>query len=680
MDNHWDREIMPTSSQLVRSFSDDLEKQAVGDALTRGLVAKVSLDRQRERNAALQEEWNHFLIEGRELAHSLVPDEEALLREQSRKLYKAWNDFCKRLPREQREKACDEIPSIKLLHASVSQAAESWKDKREGTKIGRTKRIFTRLCETFQSHKNLVSVLPTDNMYVTLITGSLTAIAQASINHQELAEGVSSTLEDLSDDMNYWNELIREYSDTQILHRYIRDLYIVVFEFLTEIFTEWSRSSWKRFITSFDEKAFKRVFSERRDRIKAIEQRLKKNAELEFERNTTSRLKTNASLQDQLRSQQTQMAMNIQEMRHDMTRQNELIYQLGTSVFRLLAEKSYPHSPGTPGQPRLEEGKLESLVDLGLLTTIQSSGWAAAGSVQSISSATPENTSTIPKTPTEDAPLRPHSQRFDRQEILDLLGPITAKYARDIRHVVGAVTQASRAQITETVRRRIEVWTVSAQSDKLWVQGPYEGTHPSNTTFTAVCLVALANNSNIPCLSYFCSLGVHGTAASLQLTCQDMLADMVKSLIVQLLLLLPDEMESTPNLSRPRFAKLLDPHIDIEESMLLFRDLRALAPPYIHCVIDATQELEDRSDLHHTQSLYRVLRTILDIPDRSGCQTPARENVVKGCITSDGYVDVLAVLVERAHIEKMEVDESEELLAEDGPELVSQWNEHDGDS
>ncbi|RWA13068.1 hypothetical protein EKO27_g2021 [Xylaria grammica] len=669
MDNHWDREIMPTSSQLVRSFSDDLEKQAVGDALTRGLVAKVSLDRQRERNAALQEEWNHFLIEGRELAHSdmpsLVPDEEALLREQSRKLYKAWNDFCKRLPREQREKACDEIPSIKLLHASVSQAAESWKDKREGTKIGRTKRIFTRLCETFLSHKNLVSVLPTDNMYVTLITGSLTAIAQASINHQELAEGVSSTLEDLSDDMNYWNELIREYSDTQILHRMVK---VVVEKPLM------------RFITSFDEKAFKRVFSERRDRIKAIEQRLKKNAELEFERNTTSRLKTNASLQDQLRSQQTQMAMNIQEMRHDMTRQNELIYQLGASVFRLLAEKSYPHSPGTPGQPRLEEGKLESLVDLGLLTTIQSSGWAADGSVQSIPSAIPANTSTIPKTPTEDMPLRPHSQRFNRQEILDLLGPITAKYARDIQHVVGAVTQASRAQITETVRRRIEVWTVSAQSDKLWVQGPYERTHPSNTTFTAVCLVALANNSNIPCLSYFCSLGVHGTAASLQLTCQDMLADMVKSLIVQLLLLLPDEMESTPSLSRYRFAKLLDPHIDIEESMLLFRDLRALAPPYIHCVIDAAQELEDRSDLRYTQSLYRVLRTILDIPDRSGRQTPARENVVKGCITSDGYVDVLAVLVERAHVEKMEVDESEELLAEDGPGLVSQWNEHDGDS
>ncbi|KAI0450703.1 hypothetical protein F5B21DRAFT_528707 [Xylaria acuta] len=629
-------EIVPTNTQLVRSFSDDLEKQAAGDALTRGLAAKVSLDRQRENNTTLKKEWNHFLAEGRELAKSVIPDEEILLQEQSRKLYQAWDNFCKRLPDEERGKACNEMPSIKLLYASVSQAAESWKEKREGSKTGRAKHIFTRLCDTFQPHTNLISVLPTDNTYVTLLTGSLTAIAQASINHQELADGVSSTLEDLSQGMAYWNELISEYSDTKILHRYIRDLYVVVFEFLTEIFTE-----------CFDEKAFKKVFSERRDRIKAIEQRMKKHADLEFERNTTWRLKMNTNCQDDIRLQQIQMAMDIQEMRCGMTRQNELIYQLGASVFRFLAERPGPHSQDAQEQPRLEQGKLETLVGGGLLATIQSS---------------------------ESDSLPPRGRRFNKREILDLLSPITIKYARDIQHIVDAVAQASRAQITEAVRRRVEVWTTNGQSDKLWIQGPYERTHPSHTTFTAVCLVALANNSNIPCLSYFCSLGVHGTTAALHLTCQDMLTDMVKSLIVQLLLLLPDEVEATPSFSRSRFEELLSPQFNLEKAMLLFRDLRALTPPYIHCVIDAMQELEDRSDLHHTQSLYRVLRTILDIPDRSEHETAARENVVKGCITSDGYVDVLAVLAERAHIEKMEVDKSEELLAEDGPELVTQWN------
>ncbi|KAI0536018.1 hypothetical protein GGR58DRAFT_476733 [Xylaria digitata] len=309
--------------------------------------------------------------------------------------------------------------------------------------------------------------------------------------------------------------------------------------------------------------------------------------------------------------------MDIQEIRVGMTRQNELIYQLGESVFPLLNRKPSPRSPYALEQSRL-------------------------------------------------------GQRFNKQEILDLLSPITTKYAHHIQHIVNAVTQASHTQITEPVRRRIEVWATNQRSDKLWIQGPYERTHPSHTTFTAMCLVALANNSNIPCLSYFCSLGVHDTAEGLYPTSQDTLTDMVKSFVVQILLLLPDDMEATPSLSRSRFEKLLNDPLDIEESMLLFRDLRALTPPYIHCVIDAAQELEDRGDPRHTHSLYHALCTVLDIPNRSGHHAPVQERVVKGCITSEGYVEVLAVLAERADIGKIEVDTSEELRAQDGP--VSQWD------
>ncbi|KAK7994453.1 hypothetical protein PG991_016041 [Apiospora marii] len=78
--------------------------------------------------------------------------------------------------------------------------------------------------------------------------------------------------------MAYWNGLISLFPEQDMMQRYIMELYTVVFEFLTEIFTQWSRSSWKRFIKSFDEQAFHELFVEKRKRIKAIENRMQRHA------------------------------------------------------------------------------------------------------------------------------------------------------------------------------------------------------------------------------------------------------------------------------------------------------------------------------------------------------------------------------------------------------------------
>jgi hypothetical protein len=53
--------------------------------------------------------------------------------------------------------------------------------KTEQIKTGRVKQIFSNLCENFNDHKTLLSVIPTNDKYVCLFTGSLAAIAQVSI-------------------------------------------------------------------------------------------------------------------------------------------------------------------------------------------------------------------------------------------------------------------------------------------------------------------------------------------------------------------------------------------------------------------------------------------------------------------------------------------------------------------
>lgn len=67
---------------------------------------------------------------------------------------------------------------MNYLYHSVDTASKTWEDRRAGTRPGRLKRIFGQLCKTCENHSQLISILPTDDKYVRLLTGSLSAITQ----------------------------------------------------------------------------------------------------------------------------------------------------------------------------------------------------------------------------------------------------------------------------------------------------------------------------------------------------------------------------------------------------------------------------------------------------------------------------------------------------------------------
>ncbi|KAL8707334.1 MAG: hypothetical protein Q9220_007624 [cf. Caloplaca sp. 1 TL-2023] len=264
---------MEATPKLIRTFSDKISEDDPGDILNRGLATPVATDRYSERRVAeLRDQWNLFLIEGQEIAVEFAPEEEAVLLQQSRKLYAAWQKFCHRLPESQRVDE-NSVPSITTLFRSVEEASQTWQDERKSRRLGKLKQIFTTLCSCFKDHSNLLSIVPTNDKYICLLTGSLSTIAsvrrafcngvnlpfisaskfgsfpnldQASTNHQAIADAVADSIDGLGQDIAYWNVLIKGSQDSKAVCRYVRELYVVVFEFLTEIFTNWSRSSWKR--------------------------------------------------------------------------------------------------------------------------------------------------------------------------------------------------------------------------------------------------------------------------------------------------------------------------------------------------------------------------------------------------------------------------------------------------
>lgn len=107
-----------------------------------------------------------------------MPDEEVLLLEQSRKLYTAWEKFRQGLPKDQQQDLAGQAPDIRYLFKSVDHASKTWKEDRGRGKSGRVKKIFTDLCGSCKNHSKLFSVIPSDDKYISLLTGSLSAVAQ----------------------------------------------------------------------------------------------------------------------------------------------------------------------------------------------------------------------------------------------------------------------------------------------------------------------------------------------------------------------------------------------------------------------------------------------------------------------------------------------------------------------
>ena len=109
---------------------------------------------------------------------SSIPNEETILLEQSRKLYESWDKFRKALPKDQCQDLDEQPPNIRYLFDSVKAASNTWQQDRSGKKSGRLKKIFTDLCNNCNDHSELFSIIPSDDKYICLFTGSLAAIAQ----------------------------------------------------------------------------------------------------------------------------------------------------------------------------------------------------------------------------------------------------------------------------------------------------------------------------------------------------------------------------------------------------------------------------------------------------------------------------------------------------------------------
>ncbi|KAF5592797.1 hypothetical protein FPCIR_5480 [Fusarium pseudocircinatum] len=614
-----------TSKGITRRFSDDVMNTTPEEPLGRALAAKVALDRNQERLRSSRDEWDQLLLEGRELANGCVPDEEAVLFEQSWRLYAAWDKFRRDLPKDQQmQLEGRDGPDIKYLVAAVSKASATWQADREESKLGKLKAKFHRLCETCHDHSSLLAVISKDDKYVTLLTGSLSAIAQATINHQKIAEGVANTLDDLCHDIGFWNRQMMEHGNIPSLRQYIQELYVIVFEFFTEIFNKWSKSGWKRFLTSFDDGAFSKLFTAKKERMLVIERRMERHVSLDFRHRTTE------SLEMLIQSQK--------ELLYRLPNQlNEQRLFLGESLQQLLEQQQFL------ALERPQPAFVASMIEA---TTKGSSNTVVSDDIK-------------PPSPELEALPSPQTHyRYNRAEILAELAHFTTQWKHQVERLTEAAKQASLLQIERQVHRRLQAWLRDLSPNNFWILGPHDVSRPSQDSMTAISLTALARTHNIPFVAYFCTLTNHdafGTPKRVELEA------FLASVVVQLVQLIPDRGYSQADLSPARFATLAQGTLGVSETLQLIRDVRELGPRLVHVFIDNLQALEDRSNQAYTRDFLSTIAALCRL--KSGNRLPESAAVpdasevefgTKICFTTEGYVDGLAQAVELQLLDKVE--------------------------
>ena len=400
------------------------------------------------------------------------------------------------------------------------------------------------------------------------------------------------------------------------MQRYSIDLYVVVFDFLVDIFTNWSGgSSWDRFRHSFNRRYFEKLVESRKTKMEELSRKLSREAELANQRATFENQRKISEL------------ATYDETEAIISRViNGLEMRLGARIEKTLRESGRDH--------RIDMSRI-TLMSLTAATEPKQINNGPAAHIPSIDEAVPN----IAEAATDND---------DRQRLTTFIQSIQdfvqSNYVEDLLADAGDVT--TDAEVYHTLHS----WASSQKSLPLWIEGPFDVETPSQNTLTAASLVYTAQQSGASVISHFCGTGLIGsrdTYYSRQLT------TLMYSIIAQIAGLRGPDKFSALKLSKEELSKLNRSPESLPEALALFRQLFERRPQTLFIVIDSLNSVEDLDDKKQSSSL----REFLDI-----ICAPRRDDdhrVTKICFTSDGHVSALGKFTARRQIQNVSYEASD---------------------
>ncbi|KAK8867395.1 hypothetical protein PGQ11_005973 [Apiospora arundinis] len=424
----------------------------------------------------------------------------------------------------------DQVPSVQTLWAAVNDAQSEWAKKKESG-FGKAKSQFFSFLETMDSHKYLFSVIPNGEKYTSLITGIVTSVVKASVNHEQMAEGFSRALQEISRDLNFVRRGT-QLCNTAEMRALVVLLYKEVFAFLCYSM-KWYGSSRYRLRKAFDNRFYDKTVAQQVKSIQGLVQRVRDEMDLLNDRLVQD-------VHSQQRTGVDEILNHISEVEQGWDAKldakfNMLAQILGAKMCETLKANA--------------QHEFSTLQSNHVLLSLQDSSDAISS---------------------QDLALNPSCiTRVELEKLLPVMAPfITA----DLRNFASWTT-SSAPTIPNEVAVDIQRWLQAPESGVLWVEGPAYGPFDETLASIGARIQSTAEEVGISCVSFFAKtsypfeaeLGSMKNAGIISLT---------YSIISQLIQIVPDSLSYTPDLTESMMRQLdgrletIPASLDILEALL----------------------------------------------------------------------------------------------------------------
>ncbi|KAI1144886.1 hypothetical protein F4825DRAFT_475406 [Nemania diffusa] len=588
------------SRRLVRMYSGDVEGR-----LSHGSRAQVLGQVLSQENVGRRDNtnpWRKF-FDPPELTDAKLDPVADVIVVESNKLLQKWSSFLGSCSSDDRLDITRSEPTMQGVIDLVSEIAAASRSKVENSRRGKAMRYFHRFCETIDSHKSMLHIIPEGSEYFSVFAGTLAVIIQASVNHERISEGLSEALCTISEHVAECKTELELYHTKEMMHL-IADFYAHIFVFLSDVMGWITEKKRKRLLDSFNEKFFQK-FEDQIGMIKRRSERIRNlaaqssRAEQRVVRMTVEDLAQDVRLgligQKRQEAEVAYHAERLERELYEGRKERQQLREDGQN-FKLLADRIIN---------MLED---KAIIWIGDRRFMGDNRRIFMEEGQSLGPGFPSqllNDSGV------YSGLR--SQTVANWKLEDVI--LNSQHLEDFFHRDRVRLEydglSSTGGVSADAVRKLSEWMKNESSLLLWLEGPQLDADDSGNPITMLAnhVIKLAELAKVPTISYCCELrrgerlrasnGTREAQSSVSLVC---------ALIRQLIELLLPKFEAEVDLSEARFRVLDGCILSWSEMMRIFRDLLPLMPNTLLCVIDGLHWLDDRSTAACLGELVQALR------------------------------------------------------------------------
>ncbi|KAL2194965.1 hypothetical protein P885DRAFT_79864 [Corynascus similis CBS 632.67] len=576
------------------------------------------------------------------------PGDEARFEQTRQDLMNAMKEFQDLVPEELRS---TEMPkSWSDVELAVSTVQAEWEIKTKESYGARARHWVRKMCTGLHNHSAVLNMLPTNNEYVSLISGAVVMIIKASANYSDITESFAQGVSEINDAVAIVQK--SQIYDSQPIQQLVMRLYTRVFSYLRKFMLWYTSRSRSRFLKSFNENVQK-TFDEDLQQVRDISMQLSQQIQLHMAADVrTSKLMvedTNWAVkylvqlaesdEKQRRIQQEvneellqrmfliQFNKSLEEMRESsrqmMLEYNERIRQCisGTAMTELLIGQASRNleildDAAVAGIPRTSPSPTP-------YRQSQSSGMSVA------------NNTSFTSIQHQAAEIKYRSRCLDEYCNWEHVSPFSESPIQEQQLSAHPAFSARLGSFTRALKPQI-----------LYAFGRYQPERPNLLRSSAAQYASLARQHGIPTVSYFCRLSAEPPPPRSNRTRESVeLCALLYTVIRQVIDLLPVEFAvpaGDMDLGEERFARLDGTLRTWGQAIRLLSNLVAcLQVPQLLFVLDGINLLEDDFDVATTARVYELVRALTGLVDDDSPGVVHHEIIVKVLFTTAGSSTVL---------------------------------------